>query len=62
MGADEGLGKYGWMALFLVLLEVVLTLLFGPGGAFYISLLLAFVVLAVLALICAGRAPSLGSE
>ncbi len=54
MAHDEGLGGFGWLVLLLVVLEVLLAI-FWPAGVFYISLVLAFVVLAALAWLCAGR-------
>ena len=54
MAHDEGLGGFGWLLLLVVVLEVLLAV-FWPAGVFYVSLLLGFVVLVVLAWLCAGR-------
>ncbi len=54
MEHDEGLGGFGWAMLLLVLVQVVLALIFGFTATFWISLVLAFVVLGILAVLCAG--------
>jgi len=54
MARDEGLGGFGWLVLLIVLLEVLFAI-FWPAGVFYVSLVLAFVVLGTLAWLCAGK-------
>ncbi len=60
MEHDEGMGPFGWFALALVLLQVVIALLFGFAATFWLSLLLTFVVLVVLVILCGGKTPRFG--
>ncbi len=60
MEHDEGMGAFGWFALALVLLQVILALLFGFAATFWLSLPLAFVVLVVLVILCGGKTPRFG--
>ena len=60
MEHDEGFGPFGWLALAIVLLQVVLALLFGFAATFWLSLVLAFVVLAILVVLCGGKTPRFG--
>ncbi len=58
MEHDEGIGPFGWFTLAIILLQVVIALLFGFAATFWLSLLLTFVILAILVILCGGKTPS----
>ncbi len=60
MEHDEGLGPFGWFALAVLLLQVLIALLFGFAATFWLSLLLSFVILVILVVLCGGKTPRFG--